>query len=52
MAVAETIERAGRLAGGGAFRAASGAGGIGRLDHGIEKCFIAPVHFVDAVLLD
>jgi len=52
MSIAETIERAGRMAGGGAFRPASGAGGIGGLDHGIEKCFIALFHFVDAVLLD
>jgi len=40
----------GRLAGGGPVWPASGAGGIGRLDHGIEKCLVALVHLVDAVL--
>ena len=38
MAIVGALESAGRVAGGSNLRAASSASGIGRLDHGTEKC--------------
>ena len=45
------LEGAGCMAGGSDFRAASGASGIGGLDHGTEECPDGLLLFADAACL-
>ena len=52
VAVAETVGRAGGLAGGGDLCAASGAGGIRRLDYRAEKRVVPVVLFAGAAGVD